>query len=271
MQATKIAKRWLPPALLEHLKPMLGRGVYFSGRYDNWEAASTHASGYEASLILERVKEATLKVKSGEAKYERDSVLFNRVEHSFPVLAGLLRAALADDNRLSVLDFGGSLGSSYFQCRDFLSDISALKWNIVEQPHFVDCGHAHFETDELRFFYTISECIAQTKPNVALLSSVLQYLTEPYKVLGELMDAGIPYIVIDRTPFSNNEADRITMQHVPPTIYKSSLPFRIYGKEFFLNSFRDRYNVTAQFGSCDGSAVVNCLEFSFGGMILRKI
>ena len=127
MQTNTNTKKWLPPALIERLKPLLGIGIYFSGDYADWETASAHASGYDSVLILEQVKQAMLKIKSGEAAFERDSVLFDEVQHSFPVLTGLLRAAVENGNQLSVLDFGGSLGSSYFQCRDFLSVLPSLK------------------------------------------------------------------------------------------------------------------------------------------------
>ena len=271
MHIKATGKRWLPPALIERLKPFLGIGIYFSGNYTDWETASAQASGYDSVLILEQVEQAMLKVKAGEAVFERDSVLFDEVQHSFPVLAGLLRAAMENGNQLSVLDFGGSLGSSYFQCREFLSVLPSLKWGVVEQEHFVHCGQRIFETEQLRFFHTIAECLQQASPNVALLSSVLQYLPEPYNVLDELMNSHIPYIVIDRTPFGDHKADWITIQHVPPSIYEASYPCRIFDKKGFLDKLLGRYEVIALFDGNDGTAVANGREFSFGGMILRKV
>lgn len=270
MNVKTLAKRWLPPALLERLKPLFRRNIYFSGDYPDWKAAGAQSSGYNSALILERVKEAMLRVTNGEAKFERDSVPFDEVQHSFPVLAGLLRAASESGNRLSVLDFGGSLGSSYFQCRDFLSVLLSLSWGIVEQRHFVDCGRELFETDQLRFFHTISECVEHTAPNVVLLSSVLQYVPDPYDVLDELMGTGISYLVIDRTPFADQRADWITIQHVPESIYNASYPCRIFGRQVFLAKFRGRYDLIAQFDGSDGIATANGRAFNFSGMILRK-
>lgn len=83
-------------------------------------------------MILERVKQATDKIRSDEAVYRRDSIFFEKVQHSCPVLTGLLRAAGKNGNQLSVLDFGGSLGSSYYQCRDFLSILPTLKCHSIE-------------------------------------------------------------------------------------------------------------------------------------------
>lgn len=249
---------------------MLRQGVYCSGNYSNWKTASRHATGYDAAQILERVKQAALKVKSGAAVYERDSVLFDQVEHSYPVLAGMLRAATENGNRLSVLDFGGSLGSSYFQCRDFLSVVHDLQWSIVEQKGFVCCGRENFETGQLQFFYTIDECLQHMTPNVVLLSGVLEYIESPDTILEQLMETAIPYIIIDRTSFSDAPADRITVQHVPPSIYPASYPCWIFSRQRFLELFQDRYEVIAEFDGNDTGASVSGLQFTFDGMILRK-
>jgi len=105
---------------------------------------------------------------------------------------------------------------------------------------------------------------------VALLSGVLQYLPEPYALLDELIASEIPYIIIDHTPFSKNEEDRITVQQVPASIYAASIPLRIFGQESLLKILRDSYEVLARFDSSYGSAISNDFEFSYGGMILRK-
>jgi putative methyltransferase (TIGR04325 family) len=189
------------------------------------------------------------------------------------VLVGLLRAAIENGNQLSVLDFGGSLGSTYFQCRDFLSIVPSLRWGIVEQRRFVDSGREQFETEQLKFYYSIAECIQQAKPNVVLFSSVLQYLPEPYLVLDEVIRSDIPYVIIDRTPFSSDDRDRIAVQHVPPSIYKASYPMRIFGGQSLHGVFRDQYQELSQFESnWDGSSSEICsgLEFRSRGMILRK-
>jgi putative methyltransferase (TIGR04325 family) len=77
-----------------------------------------------------------------------------------------------DKGRLTVLDFGGSLGSTYFQNRKFLNFIGDLSWNIVEQPHFVKTGRLYFQNEILHFYYDVEECVKKENPNVLILSSV---------------------------------------------------------------------------------------------------
>jgi putative methyltransferase (TIGR04325 family) len=178
------------------------------------------------------------KVKEGKAIYERDSILFDKIEYSWPLLSGILLAATVDKGRLSVLDFGGSLGSTYFQNRKFLSFIGDLSWNIMEQPHFVETGRLYFQNEILHFYYDVEECVKKENPNVLILSSVLQYLEKPYDILDKLLSFNFPFIIIDRTPFHYKGYDRITIQRVPRRIYNASYPCWIFDYEKFLNFFR---------------------------------
>jgi len=263
-------KSWIPLALLEHLRPIIRRGIYFSGSYVDWISASKESSGYDAGVILEKVKHATLQVMAGKAVYERDSVLFDEEHYSFPLLAGLLRAANEDGGKLSVLDFGGSLGSSYFQCRNFLSIVKDLQWCVVEQPHFVRCGREHIESRQLKFYFDVDEATNSAIPNVILLASVLQYLPKPYEILDRLTQTGARYLIIDRTPFSNLLHDLITVQHVPPEIYPASYACRVFSKSNILERLSEQFELLSEFENEDGGAVTAGTRFTFGGLILRR-
>ena len=67
--------------------------VRFSGNYKSWEEAERDSTGYAGPEILRKTRAALLKVKAGEAAFERDSVVFKLMEYEFPLLAGLSRAA----------------------------------------------------------------------------------------------------------------------------------------------------------------------------------
>src|SRR5262245_37179159 len=116
--------------------------VWFRGDFSTWADARSLSTGYDAPDILEKVRRSTLAVVSGSAAFERDSVAFENTEYSLPLLACLLYVATRSANRLDVLDFGGSLGSSYWQNRKLLTHLDHLRWSVVEQPHFVEVGAA---------------------------------------------------------------------------------------------------------------------------------
>ncbi|MBC7921529.1 MAG: methyltransferase, TIGR04325 family, partial [Ferruginibacter sp.] len=161
---------------LKEITPPLGTKIYrkfrprnvlkWAGNYPSWEAAMREADGYEKPSILETVKAAVLKVKNGQAVYERDSVIYGEIQYSWPLLACLLGVAAENKGHLHVLDFGGSLGSTYFQNRRFLSNLESLSWNVVEQSHFVACGQQEIAEGPLRFFYSVEEAIAFQRPTV---------------------------------------------------------------------------------------------------------
>ena len=76
------------------------------GNYSSWQDAKKDSVGYDSDLILEKVKNSLLKVKNGEAIYERDSILFDKMEYSWPLLAALLWIANKNMAKLNIIDFG---------------------------------------------------------------------------------------------------------------------------------------------------------------------
>lgn len=254
-------KNILPPILLKLIQKKTKYG--FFGNYKSWQEAEADSIGYDNPAILEKVKNSLLKVKNGEAVYERDSVLFEKVEYSWPVLAGLLWIASQKGNSLNVLDFGGSLGSGYFQNLDFLKHLKDLKWNIVEQENFVNCGKEFFEDDKLKFFSSIEDCCAVNKVDVLLASSSLQYLKDPYSFIKMVTDFNFDHIIIDRTPFFEN-GERITIQKVPPRIYNASYPAWIINEQKFMKIIKKKYNLTADWKSLFG-------KIQLKGFIFKKM
>jgi putative methyltransferase (TIGR04325 family) len=263
-----------PPILFNLTRCLSGsrlttNGTYgLSGDYRSWDEAIAASTGYDSGIILEKTRTALLKVKNGEAAYERDSVLFDEIQYAWPLLAGLMFVAARCGGRLNVLDFGGSLGSTYFQNRVFLSALSEVRWNIVEQSSHVVIGKAYFEDDNLRFYSGITDCLADTKPNVVLLSSVLQYLEHPYTVLDQILELPSDHIIIDRTPFWSGSSDRLCVQTVPPSIYQASYPSWIFSTPRFHAYLNEKWQIMAAFDSLDNlSAPVKAV---WQGLILKR-
>jgi putative methyltransferase (TIGR04325 family) len=227
-----------PPLLYSAYLESRRKYGYF-GEYQSWQEAKSKCTGYDSDKVIEKVKNSALKVKNGEAAYERDSVIFDKIDYSWPLLAALLWIASKNNNALNVLDFGGALGTSYFQNKNFLNHIK-LNWNVIEQEKFVNYGKKLFEDEKLHFYKTIEESLARQNPDIILLSSTIQYLEKPYQKLSELIKLKPPYILFDTTPFMNTKKDIITIQKVPPQIYDASYPLWILSKNKFISFLADR-------------------------------
>lgn len=264
----RILKSLLPPVVTDFLKKSPRYG--FFGNYPSWQAAQNACTGYDHPAILEKVKNALLKVKNGEAVYERDSVVFDRTHYSWPVLASLLWIASKNDSRLDVLDFGGSLGSSYFQNRDFLKHLKTFSWNIVEQTNFVQCGQDFFEDEKLSFFYSIDACLMRKQVNVFFVSSTLQYLEEPHSFIKKVVTYGFEYVLIDRTPFLK-DTDRITMQKVRPGIYDASYPAWFFQEDTFRDLFETKYQLITDFDALAGKIQLKDVVAYEKGFLFKKL
>jgi len=235
------------------------------GNYSSWDEAKRKCTGYNYKLIIDKVTSSAWKIKDGTAAYERDSVLFDSIQYSYPVLSGLMWIAAQNSGKLNVLDFGGALGSSYYQNNFFLDSLNKINWCIVEQPDFVRIGLEHFDSERLHFFNEIEECVKSFDIDVILLSSVLQYLEEPYKYLEYIKSFAVKYIIVDRTPFVKN-IDRITIQKVSPKIYKASYPCWFFNEEKFISSLSSDYKLVMEFDALDKANISS----KFKGFIFEK-
>lgn len=271
MTLKAVAKALCPPLLSSAIRQLSGQTLRFSAAPSHWSAALGMSSGYADPAILERVRAATRLVVSGHAAYERDSVVFDEPSTSFPLVAGLLRSAAQDDGRLNVIDVGGSLGSTYHQCRPFLSTLRQLEWNVVEQPGFVQVGREEFSTEELRFYAALGEVPRGLVPATFMLSSVLQYLEEPDRVLHSIAAVPSRHLLIDRTPVSDRSADRLCLQHAPKSVYNARYPCWIFSKNRLMRLLTPHWTVVSDYASPEGwHRTTDGLPFEFRGLILER-
>jgi putative methyltransferase (TIGR04325 family) len=238
-----IIKEFIPPFFLNYLTAFF---YGWRGDYTSWKEALSHSIGYDHPAILEKVKEAALRVKQQQACYERDAVTFNQPSYSFPLLTALFFVARQYGNKIHVLDFGGSLGSTYFRNRQLIQHLD-FKWCVVEQPHFVEEGNRHFSDSFLSFYPTIRQCCETCNIHLALFSSSLPYVEDPFAVIQEVIREQIPFLFIDRMPLLTKGANRITIQKVHPAIYRASYPCHLFNEQYFLQQLEPDYSLIYEF------------------------
>lgn len=244
------------------------RRIRFTGEYRSWEEARVTSSGYDDAKILEKVAHATREVMSGRAAFERDSILFEEPAPDPAILATLCAAARG--RSLRVLDFGGALGSSYHQHRQFLTGIDALEWHVIEQSHYALLGRREFQTRELRFHDNTDTATETGPPDVVLMASVLQYLEDPWRTLARLAELRASRWIVARTPFSAEMRDCIVVQHVPPAIYRASYPAWVFSRQRFEHFWTARAHTLAWHPEDDGAFRVGEIAFDFHTAVIQR-
>ena len=234
----KFVKQVTPPCFIDMarwLKNKLSLSPFYGvrGNFASWQEALdycekyNHGKAYEATNIIEKVASAIQEVRKGRAEFERDSFLFYKKDYNFPLLSALFLAFNGFDNTrpIYVVDFGGSLGSTFFQNRSLFARIKQpVVWNVVEQKHFVDRGKK--EVPEVIFYYSIEEYknnLGGGNFDILLLSAVLDYIPYP-EVFANLLEYPWKYILIDRSFYHPEDKEVIGVQTVPPSIYEAQYP-----------------------------------------------
>ncbi|MBI2513163.1 MAG: methyltransferase, TIGR04325 family [Opitutae bacterium] len=225
---------------------------WLRGDYADWDTALRASCGYDDAKVFAAVLASARAVRDAPGLVERDGALVSGGgEPNLPLMACLLRQAADNGGRLRVLDYGGALGSLWWQHGSWLRGVQDLRWNVVEQAHVVAAGQREFSVGPLRFYLTLDDVIAADgRPDVVVLSSVLAYLREPDQLLAQLQRLQVPQIVIDRTGFVREGRRRLVVQHVPPRIYPGSYPAWIFDAEL-LRALESDYRCEATWPAID--------------------
>lgn len=202
------------------------------GPYDSYEEAAQRSSGYESKVILDKVYKAVVDVLEGNFAYERDGTAF-AMRPSIDNLRRLLSAFLKEND--VVVDFGGGFGGSFINNRDLFRDSNS--YIVVEQSNFVEAGRELSKKYGLPIQIIDNLCYLPVKPDIIILSSVLQYIPNAEQVLRKVAELMPRLIIVDRTAFAPNNSSPKWWMQVEPAYYQVpiSYPNRPLPLEVILN------------------------------------
>lgn len=261
----------VPPAARGLFNRLAGAATTYRGPYPDWQSAVAASIGYDDVSILARVSDATAKVLRGEADYEQDGIAKRGPVPPSSALDALLQVAALDDGRLSVLDFGGSLGSHFLRWRAQLARLERLHWCVVEQPSYVAAGAELFARDTRVSFAGSIEGARAREPNVVLASSVLQYLPDPGATLRQLIAVSPRAVILDRMPMSEDATPRVLTQHTPRSLGRASYPLWVMPRAAIYAELRERYDLVAEFPPHDARLHAGPIRCDYGGCFwMRK-
>ncbi len=255
----------LPPFLYKLIRRWKHPYGWF-GQFNSWKDAEKASGSYNSNVITQKVIEAATAVKKGKANFERDSVLFYKPDFNFSLVA-LLYKINNSTHGFSVVDFGGSLGSLYYQHLHLIEEMNLVNWTVVELPGIVKAGKEQFESNTLRFYDNFKSVEKIGSVNLVIFSAVLHYLENPSEIINQVLSISPNWIYIDRTPFTKEAENRIVIQKVPPEIYKATYPCWFFNQELLLKPFLSKYDVVVEFDSLDYSPYIKA---EFKGFWLKR-
>jgi len=146
--------------------------------------------------------------------------------------------------------------------------LTELRWQVVEQNHYVELGKAEFEDGALSFHDRLEDISSTTDSRqVLLLSSVMQYLPDPEAIVKNLLSEKISHVVIDRTPMHLGPGHRLCVQHVPANLNSGSYPCWVLSKEDLLGLFPRPWRLLTEFPCLDGHwQTDDRLDFEYRGL-----
>lgn len=241
----------------------------WKGNFASFDAAKQQAGGYDADHILQSIIKSTGKVRDGLVPFERDGIEYDKIKMNFPLLSTLLMLASQNGNQLTVLDFGGSLGTSYFQNRSFLKGLSRLDWCVVEQENYVKAGKELFESEQLHFYFTIEDCLKKHQPDIIIFNGVIQYIGTAFQLLEQVAQTGIKYLLFDTTAYIDGETDRYAIQHVPPEFYglDASYACIFFSKSKMFKFLKEYYHLCFEFISEPDKYYLELMPFQYEGQL----
>jgi putative methyltransferase (TIGR04325 family) len=250
--------RLLTPPLVWRLARHLRQDQELEGPFASWEIAARRATGWHDPRLDELALAAALQVKEGAAAFERDSRTYDRIFYS-PIIVAALLLALARYRRLNVIDFGGSLGSAYFQHLNLIRALPdvPVSWNVVERPALAKIGVARFQTSELRFHDDLAA--VQLDDAVLLFTGSLDYLPDAFGLLEQAVGR-IHIVVLDRILAWAQAEHAIFVQRLDSRRFGPvTLATRCFAVDALIGWFFARgFTLVEQFGAKPRSRPQNC-------------
>lgn len=242
-------RKLLPPWVLSWWRLRFG-WRWFRGDYHSWSDARAASSGYDDAVILQRVVTATRAVRTTPDTWERDGAIFHGVEPNMALMLALAAVAAEKDGSFDVVDFGGALGSTWWQHRQELFALGLRRWVVVEQSHYVEAGQ-EFANETLAFAPSLATALELAAPHVVLFSGVLPYLESPHGVLEEALRLRFDHVLLDRTPLIEAAATRLAVQHTPAELGGGSYPVWLWPEAALLAPLLASYEKVTSWPALD--------------------
>ena len=237
------------------LAPIIG----FSLAKD-WETAKLKTSGYEGAATLDSLASRIESLKTLE-KLPSDERLVE--------ITKAFRNSTKQNNNsqpIRVLDIGGSFGEHFFHLQKLMPEYN-FEWTVLEtEGHCSIIPEFLTSIKELRF---ISEPPKSDQHfDIALLSSVIQYVNAPYELLTMALQNSNS-VILNRLPLSPYAKDKVAIQRPGLLGSKGSYPVHIFSEALFTKWLEPIAEIRSRWMVPQDSAVIRFKYIENQGLLLK--
>ena len=237
------------------LAPVIG----FSLAKD-WNSAKLKTAGYEGDATLESLTSRIESLKNLQGQPHDDRLV---------EIAKAFRDSVKQSNDSSpirVLDIGGSFGEHFFHLQK-LMPAHSFDWTVLEtEGHCSIIPEFLTSIKGLRF---ISDPPASDQHfDIALLSSVIQYVDAPYDLLTMALQIS-DSVIVNRLPLSPYAKDRVAIQRPGLLGSKGSYPVHIFSETVFTKYLEPIAEIGSRWMVPQDSAVIRFKYIENQGFLLK--
>lgn len=162
--------------------------------YDSFDAALRDSDSYEDPRIIEVVSKKTRRFRDSLARDGTRRIASRQAAQNLFVLSCLER-----DGPQNILEVGGACGAGYFEMKHLLPDRIG-RWAICETPAMTAAGKQITDDSGLSFHEDFtSAATALERLDLVIAQGVLQYSSDPLRMLKDLFELDVSYLYVTRT------------------------------------------------------------------------
>ena len=234
------------------LAPIIG----FSLAKD-WETAKRRTSGYEGKATLESLS-ARIEALTDLPHDDRLNEIVKAIRDS--------ALQIRSTTPICVLDVGGSFGEHFFHLQKLMPEYN-FEWTVLETV-----GHCSIIPE---FLASIEGLRFTSEPpngdqhfDIALLSSVIQYVDAPYELLTLALHIS-DSVIVNRLPLSPYSEDKVAIQRPGLLGSKGSYPVHMFSEALFTKWLEPIAEIRSRWMVPQDSAVIRFKYIENQGLLLK--
>jgi putative methyltransferase (TIGR04325 family) len=271
MKIKPFVKMFIPPILVNIYRRILKNKNTYTGDFGVWSDAVRESDGYDSEVLIKKIVDANRAVLLNSNKFERDSIVFDAPQYAVYLNAYLLLIKNSDskDRPLKVFDYGGALGTVYRQFKKFTEQAVDVDWRIFEQRLITEVGLAEFSSKELSFTDSETVDFESQDVDVVIVSSVLEFIENPYLALDKLERTKANFLIFDRTPLWDGMHDVLTVCTAAKYI-GGSYPNWIFSEKKFKKYLFSQWKLIHEWNALGEDIKFHAGDAIYKGLFLKR-